>query len=126
MLGAEIVAFSRMFDEAFAIRHQLQKVKVVRAMLLLMTYSKCLFEVPSKGSLTSERRLMIDVTSAREAYEAREIDNIGFVRSESNLADSLTKANKQASLFELLVTAKHVPTIDQWIIRAPINKHPSL
>ena len=124
VLVAEIIAFSDTFDEAFAIRHQLQQVTGMRVPLHLMTDSKFLFDVLSKSSRTSESRLMIDVASAREAYQAKEIDNIGFVRSDANLADGLTKSNKQSSLYELLVTAKHEPTIAQWIMRAPTNTYP--
>ena len=80
VLGAELVAFSDMFDKAFAIRHQLQQTTNTRAPLYLMTDSKCLFEVLSKGSHALERRLMIDVAIAHEAYRAKEIDNKCFVR----------------------------------------------
>ena len=82
----------------------------------MLTESKSLFDVISKGSGMSEKRLMINVAPAREVYQNRDINNIGFVSSESNLADGLTKVNKQRSLLELLRTSRHSPVFDQWIM----------
>ena len=56
---------------------------------------------------------MIDATAAREGYQNKDIDNIRYVRSESNVADGLTKAYKQRSLPELLTTSSLIPTVDQ-------------
>ena len=118
ILGLDIVAISDMFYEAFAVRQKLQQIRGLLAPLHLMTDSKCLYDVLSKNTRISKRRLMIDVASAREANQARAVDNIGFVWSGFDLTDSLNKSHKQAALHELLATARHEPTTAQWIIRA--------
>ncbi len=64
----------------------------------LLTDSKSLFEIISKGSRTSEKRVMLDLHPVREAYQEEKISNIGFVRSSENFADGLTKSVMQGSL----------------------------
>ena len=76
-----------------------------------------MFDIISKGSLTSEKRIFLDIYAARQVYEAQEISNIVLVRSSHNLADGLTKPKVQAALDQLLTTAYHKPKVEQWIIR---------
>lgn len=64
----------------------------------LFTDSKCLFDVIWKGSRTSEKRIMLDIAAAREGFCDKTISDIGFVRSNHNIADGLTKSMSQASL----------------------------
>ena len=91
MLSAEVVAFADLFDDAFSIRSQLEETTCRGVAMPLLTESKSLFDKRSKGSPTNEKRIMIDTRSARQTYQAHEISNIGFVRSENNIADGLTK-----------------------------------
>ena len=86
-----------------------------------MTDSKSLFDIISKGSRTSEKRIMIDIHASRAAYMAHEISNIGFVRSENNLADGFTKDKKQKTLFELLRNGEHEVVCEQWILRDQVG-----
>lgn len=37
--------------------------------------------------MTKERRLMIDMAGIRQAYERKEVSNIGIINFEYNLAD---------------------------------------
>lgn len=45
---------------------------------------------------------MLDIAVSRGGFRDKEISDIGFVRSGSNLADDLTKAMSQAALREAL------------------------
>ena len=83
----------------------------------LMTDSKSIFDITSEDSSTNEKRIMIDIHSARRAYRAHEVSNIGFVRSENNIADGLTKLKMQSALLNLLRTGKYQVKCEQWIIR---------
>ena len=87
----------------------------------LMTDSKSLFDIISKGSRTCEKLIMLDIHSARQAYRAFEISNIGFVSSSNNIADGLTKPKLQKELFNLLQSASHTPVCEQWILRNNVN-----
>ena len=66
ILGGEIMAFSDAFDDAMDLRHQLEQALQQKLPLQMLTDSKSLFDVISKGSRTSERRLMIYMASVRE------------------------------------------------------------
>lgn len=60
---------------------------------------------------------MLDITTAREVVNERDIYNIGLVRFEGNLAEGRTKRISQAALRTTLETSSHVLHPVQWIIR---------
>ena len=119
VLSAEVIAFADLFDDAFTIRKQLEHALQRSVHMHLLTDSKCLFDIIGKGSRTNEKRLMLDISVTRQAYNADQISNIGFVRSNYNLADGLTKPKLQQSLHDLLRTGRHEVVAEQWIIRNP-------
>lgn len=92
--GGETHAFADAFDASYAIRHDLQQIMSKKIPLRIVTDSDSLFKVITKSSNMMEKRLMIDVQAVREAYHEREIDDMGWIKSEVNLADRLTKMNK--------------------------------
>jgi hypothetical protein len=47
--------------------------------------------VITKATVTTERRLMSDLEVVKDAYDKREIEMFGFIRTTSNPADALTK-----------------------------------
>ena len=106
VLAAEVVAFADLFDDAYALRSQVEQATGCEVPMHLMTDSKSLFDIISKVSRTSEKRVMLDIHSARKAYQAHEISNIGFVRSCDNLADGLTKAKKKRHFSMFLLAAR--------------------
>lgn len=116
ILSAEVIVFADLFDDAYALRSQMEQVTSSAIPMHLLTDSKSLFDIISKGSRTSEKRIMLDIHSAREAYQAREISNIGYVRSCDNLADGFTKKKMQKALFNLLRTRMHELNREQWIL----------
>lgn len=117
VLPAEVIAFADVFDDAYALRSQLEQIMQRAVPLQLLTDSKSLFDIISKGSRTSEKRIMLDIHAARQAYKSREISIIGSVRSSDNMADVLTKGKIQKALLELIWTGKHSVNVEQWILR---------
>ena len=83
--------FADLFDDALAIRKQLEFFLRQAIPVQIFAYSKRLFDIISKRSQASEKRIMLDMYATRQAYKAQEISNIGFFRSPQNLADGLTK-----------------------------------
>ena len=83
----------------------------------MLTDSKSLFDVITKYSHTAEKRLMIDITSVRDAYNMEEISNVGFVRTAYNPADAFTKVDKCQALETILSTGSCALPIEQWVIR---------
>ena len=117
VLSAEVIAFANLFDYAFSIRSQIEQALRRGVPMHLLTDSKSLFDIISKGSRTSEKRIMLDIHATREAYRHQEISNIGFVRSQYNLADGLTKPKMQGSLLGVLRKGQHQVQCEQWIIQ---------
>ena len=68
--------------------------------------SKSLFDVVSKSSRTSEKRIVLDIHAARNAYKPHEISNIDFVRTNHNSADGLTKEKMQGALYKLVIAGR--------------------
>lgn len=86
-----------------------------------MTDSDSLFKVIIQSYNMTEKRLMIDVQAGREAYHERKIDDMGWVRSENNLADGLTKLNKPELIQRTMKTGRLDIIADQWVIRPSVN-----
>ena len=118
VMTAETIAFSDLFDCAFTLATELKRMLPgVRIPVKLFTDNKSLFDVISKGTRTSEKRLMLDIAAAREGFSTRAISDIGLVRSDLNLADGLTKTMNQAMLLKVMKLGKLSRRAEQWIIR---------
>ena len=72
----------------------------------MLTDSLSLFDVVTKATLTTEKRLMIDI-KVKDTYHRNEIENIGFIRSEYNPSDALTKV-KPSSILEIILSSSQL------------------
>ena len=122
VLGGEVYAFADAFDYAYTMRHDLQSLLGQDIPIQMFTDSKSLFDVITKCSHTTEKRLMIDISTVRKAYENFEISDVGFLGSENNPADAFTKIGSFPSLQKLLNTGMADFPIEQWIIRNSYSK----
>ncbi len=116
VLSAEVLAFSAYFDYAYTLGHDLSKIIGKRVPVLLFTDSRSIFDTITKLSTVSEKRLLIDIACLRQAYAQGDIDNLGHVSSEYNLADPLTKKMHSKLLSTLLDTGKLEHPVNQWIV----------
>lgn len=91
VLGAELCAFCDAMDFATAIRRTIESILGKEIPLYMHADSKSLFDTITKRSQISEKRLLIDLATLRDAYRRHEMSNIGFMRAEHNIADPLTK-----------------------------------
>lgn len=57
----------------------------------MFTHTKSLFDMRTKLSPTAEKRVIIDMTSVLETYNARKVCNAGLVKSENDSAVIFTK-----------------------------------
>ena len=117
VLGCEVFAFADAFDSAYVLRQDLQQLLNVNIPLKMFTDSKSLFDVITKCTMTAEKRLMIDIFAINQAYDGREITNVGFVRSENNIANGFTKVMKSESLLNVMATGLCAPIVEQWVVR---------
>ena len=91
IFAADLYAFSDCFDFSFTLASNLSDILSKAIPVRLFTNSKFLFYTTTKVSGISEKRLLIDIAAPREAYSNRDLNNVGHVLSEHNLADGLTK-----------------------------------
>ena len=105
-----------LFDDAYALRSQIEQALRRSVPMHLLNDSKSLFDIISKGSRSSEKGIMLDIRAAQQAYQSKKISNDGFVRSTDNLADGFTNENMQKSLFDLLLTEKHAVKCEQCVL----------
>jgi hypothetical protein len=115
-MAAETLAFVDAFDNAFILRHELSRMMGTNIPILMMTDSRALFDVITRARYTTERRLMVDIAAAREAYKERTMSNIGLIRSEFNPADGLTKVSPNDALLKLLTTSSIDHPIEQFVV----------
>ena len=112
-----MIAFADPFDDALVIRKQVKFVLSQSISVYILTDSKSMFEIISKGCRTSNKRTISDICAAKQACRAQEASNIGFVRSSHNLADGLTNPKVLAVLYHLLTPVYHKQRLTQWTIR---------
>ena len=117
VLGSEVLAFSDAFDMSYAIKHDLQALLNQEIPLVMMTDSLSLFDVITKCTQTAEKRLLIDLNIAKQAYKRREVEMIGFLKTEYNPADCLTKVMGSKVMENILKEAKIFHPVAQWIER---------
>jgi uncharacterized protein YjgD (DUF1641 family) len=89
--AGETLAFSEAFDASFILRCDLSKILNRHIPLLMLTDSESLFKTLTKARYTTERRLLVDISAARQAYHAKDISIIGLIASRFNAADGMTK-----------------------------------
>jgi hypothetical protein len=116
-MAAEMLAFTAAFDAAFMVRDQLERVLKRKVPITMYTDSKGMYDVLTSNRTTTEGRLMIDITATRQSYNRFEMQRIGLIRSEFNLADALTKHEPNDALFKAMSTGKISHPIEDFIIR---------
>jgi hypothetical protein len=116
-MASETLAFSHGFDSAFLLRHDLERVLGQTIPMVMFTDSKALFDILTRNKSSTERRLMVDVAAAREAYHDFVISNVGLIKSEHNPADGLTKVGCNDALLSLLRTHRITHPVQQYVLR---------
>lgn len=79
VMEKEVIKFSDSFDLAYPIKCDLQGIFVQAIPLTMMTDSLSLFEFLEKGSLTTEKGLMIDLQIKKESNQNAEIHDVSFI-----------------------------------------------
>ena len=115
-MAAEALAFADGFYNSFIIKHDLQRIMGRELPLLMLTDSKIFFDMLTRKKYTTEKRIMADIASTREAYDAMIISNISLIKSMHNPADALTKIGGNSALATLLQTNKLSHPMGQHVV----------
>lgn len=84
-MAGEVIPFSDLFDLSSTWSDEMSVLIVRNVPVKLLKDSKSLFNFTSKGSLTSEKRVMLDIAAVGK-------DSVTILYlTQSNLADGLTK-----------------------------------
>ena len=118
-MAAETHVLADATDMAILVEHDLQMILGKKLAITLLTDSKSLFDVLSKGTTTTEKRLMIDIEATRQAYDEEVINNLGWIRREYNIADSLTKIQINSIMKKFMLTGKIDLVVEQYVVRTP-------
>ena len=117
IMGGELIAFADAFDRTWILRYDLKRIYHHDVPNTMLTDSKQIFDVITKGARTSERRLMIDICAAREAYRREEVNSIGLVASEHNVADGKNKWKNANGIVKVMNYGCDYAIVEQWILR---------
>ena len=113
VLGAETFALANSCDTAIVLQHDLKQILKRTLKIKILTDTETLFNVMIKNANTTEKRLMIDIKAAREAYNEGIIEDIVWIRRQFNLAHAMTKAQINQDLVKALNTRKIKYEVEQ-------------
>lgn len=103
VLGGEVYAFADAFDVPYTVK-DLEAMLGRSVRLQMFTDSKSLFDIITKSSTTTEKRLLIVVKFIREAYGKLKFSDVGFVRSDNNPVDAFRKISCNRCLHKIIST----------------------
>ena len=83
--------------------------------MVLCTNSKSLYDCLVKLGTTQEKRLIVDLMCLQQSYERREITEIKWISSGTNLADAITKSKLCLALKHLVDTNKLDLQVAEWV-----------
>mmetsp|Transcript_18009 Transcript_18009/g.31283 ORF Transcript_18009/g.31283 Transcript_18009/m.31283 type:complete len:99 (+) Transcript_18009:295-591(+) len=90
-MAAKTMAVALGFDLAFGMRNVLSEILQHDVKLIVFTENKGVYETITKRTTVPNKRVMIKLAVIREAYEKGGIASVGFIRSEHNPANGMTK-----------------------------------
>lgn len=127
VLATVLFAFVESFDVGFSIAHIRQEMLNRKVDFTLYTNSHCLYGLCVSLAHTTERRLQVDLSLARETYERRELPNIVRITGTTNPADDLTMGEKRAGALAKVVGTNFsfLPCRAGYIERKPRSKQPT-
>lgn len=118
-LAAEVHALAEGADAAIMIQHDFCALLGRNMRIRILTDSKSLFDVLSKGSMMTEKRLMIDIKATEEAYDNDVINALGWIIREHNLADALTKLQINDAMKRFMAIGIVHYEEEQFVVRDP-------
>lgn len=73
------------------IRHDLEAIMKVHILLTMMTDSRSIIDGLTRATCITEKRLMIDLNTVQDDYQAFKVNDVAYIRFEYNIPDALTK-----------------------------------
>lgn len=107
------------FDTAYTIRCDIKDIVVYSTSMRMLTITilESLFKIIVKSRTNTEERLMIDVRATQKVFANSDISDIGWVRSDEDIVEGLTKTGRIKALKELIKKAILTTKVEQCIYR---------
>lgn len=80
-----------------------------------MTNSKCLFDFITKCSTAKEKRLLVDLSLAKGAYDNMKIEAMGHGPSVNNPANALSAVRSSKLFKKILEKGTLTIPLEQWV-----------
>lgn len=113
--------FADAIDFAQTVKYNMEILLGKPISLSKMTEMLTIFDVITKGSLTTEKQFMIDFMTIKYSYRKHKLSNVAFLCSLFNLAEQFTKNKPSILLTQVLFSGNVVHSIERWIIRGTLN-----
>lgn len=97
-MGGEVYVFADAFDAADIDNLDVERIYQQHLPPIMLTDSLHMSNIVSRASHTTEKPLVIDVASAREAFKRIAILSVRLLNSENNVAARLTMPRPCAAL----------------------------
>ena len=114
------MAFADAFDISYSIKYDLQMIAKQYIPLNMYTDNLSLFNIITRSSKTTEKRLMINLRSVKQCYQNQELDNVVHVRTKFNPADAFKKVKRNNVLEKSLAHGILDHPVGQWVVRDTI------
>lgn len=106
LAGGKLCALTDAFDYAYLPRYDFSEIFMVWIPMVLLADSMTLFNLLMRtDTVSTENWFIIDPTALRQAYERRDIADIGCLKSGQNVADVFTEPSTFPSLQSVLTSA---------------------
>lgn len=87
----------------------------------LLTGSKKLCHVVSKGTGTSEKNIMSEMACTTDGFLTTKINDIDFICIYDNMAHEITKLMKQNGVLSVISTSRLSYNVEQWPVTKNLN-----
>lgn len=115
VLGSTIMAFTDAFYMVYVMKEHLRVMKTSSIPLSMIKDNLSLFDNQTRAISTLEKRLKIDLESVQSSYERERVQDVVYIWSEYNIADSSTRVKKESILVDAIEQATLDRPIHKWV-----------
>lgn len=101
-MDGEVYDFMYALEMSFVIKKDMQALLGLELDIWMVNDSRQLLESVTRGNWNAERRLLIDITAARESYHNYEMSGIVLIRGEANQVEDHTKDSRNRNLRRMM------------------------
>lgn len=117
VLRSVIMAFADAFNMTHSMQHEVQRLTRMNIPITMMSNMLSLFEVLTKETCTTKKRLMIGLHAVKDASKRLEVNAVAIIRSAYDITDALSKVKSRSALLRTFSSNFQSHPVGQCIIR---------